>query len=262
MGIQEFLSHYLSANTYIAYSQLFLIFTGVSAFVALFFKAAPYGRHYEKKEARLFTVNDRLAWRIFESPTLIISVYYAFYYFDSLPVGNLVLIGFYIFHYIYRVVIFPFSIPKDTYKHPEYIALLGVLFNIVNAYMLSYSILFEVDFPQLDKALMGLGVGMFVSGLCVNAYHDRTLLKMKEANKGQYVNPQFGLFRYVVNPNYLGEFIEWSGFFLICQHFSCFVFAMFTFCNLFPRSLSNRRWYIAKFGKEAESKKAFFPFLV
>lgn len=75
--------------------------------------------------------------------------------------------------------------------------------------------------------------------------------------------PRGGMFRYVSSANYLGEFIEWTGFAILTWSWSGAVFALWTFANLAPRANSIYKRYEQEFGREfkALKLKRMIPFI-
>ena len=77
-----------------------------------------------------------------------------------------------------------------------------------------------------------------------------------------YKIPQGGLFKYVSAANYTAECFEWTGWALAAWHPAPAAFALFTFCNLAPRALSNHAWYLEKFrGQYPAQRRALIPLL-
>ena len=133
--------------------------------------------------------------------------------------------------------------------------------------------------------LIEVGMMIFAAGFLGNVYHDDELREVRraaarkqhirakeqeESNVGKSVDkvyevPQNGLFRFVLYPHYLCEWIEWGGFFIIgglgCVPARSFLIN--EIATMTPRALSGRRWYIKRFGKERiGGKKAVIPGLL
>jgi len=136
-----------------------------------------------------------------------------------------------------------------------------------------------------------VGLVLFALGLMGNVYHDDELreirraaarnLKRREAAQGEgkdkgeggkgksvakvYMMPENGLFRVVLYPHYLCEWIEWAGFWMVgglgCVPARNFVVA--EVATMLPRAVQGRRWYVDRFGRErVGSRKAVIPGLV
>jgi len=133
-----------------------------------------------------------------------------------------------------------------------------------------------------------LGILIWAIGLLGNIYHDdqlreirRVALRKQKAKqekqdestgKGKqhgvekvYMIPENGLFKWVLYPHYLCEWIEWSGFWLAagvgCVPARTFLVNEIT--TMFARAVEGKAWYVKKFGKEKVGKrKAVIPGLV
>jgi len=111
-----------------------------------------------------------------------------------------------------------------------------------------------------------LGMVIWGFGLGGNMYHDDELReirrvaakefeeKKKEGKdvKKHYEVPEAGLFRWVLYPHYLCEWIEWAGFWMV-GGLACAparVFLVNEIATMMPRALAGRRWYVERFGRE------------
>lgn len=70
------------------------------------------------------------------------------------------------------------------------------------------------------------------------------------------------LFKYVANPNYLGEIIEWVGYALVSGHPYAVLFAFSTLNVLTPAALVRSRWNKQNIPAYPQERKAIFPFLL
>lgn len=127
-----------------------------------------------------------------------------------------------------------------------------------------------------------LGMMIFALGLLGNMYHDDELREIRRAaarnqkrkeeaqnEKGEkksvskvYMVPENGLFRIILYPHFLCEWIEWCGFWMIggvaCVPARAFVIN--EIATMTPRALMGKRWYLNRFGKEKiGSRKAVIP---
>lgn len=130
-----------------------------------------------------------------------------------------------------------------------------------------------------------LGLMIFGIGLLGNMYHDDELREIRRAaarnqerkqkekaekadGKGVdkvYMVPENGLFRSVLFPHYLCEWIEWGGFWMVgglaCVPARSFLVNEIT--AMLPRALSGKQWYVERFGKEKiGSRKAVIPGII
>ena len=75
--------------------------------------------------------------------------------------------------------------------------------------------------------------------------------------------PQGGLFRYVTSANYLGEWLEWTGFAILTWSWAGAVFSLWTFANLGPRAARIYDLYSREFPEELDTRKVkrIIPFI-
>ena len=129
--------------------------------------------------------------------------------------------------------------------------------------------------------LIQVGMVIFGFGLLANMYHDDDLREIRRAaarkqkkqelegkqgnGKGVdkiYMMPKNGLFRAVLYPHYLFEWIEWAGWWMI-GGLNCVparIFLLNEISAMLPRALQGKQWYIKKFGKDAVGgRKAIIP---
>ena len=128
-----------------------------------------------------------------------------------------------------------------------------------------------------------IGLMVWLGGLLGNIFHDDELREIRRAadrkqrreaeKQGKppgsvdkvYMLPKNGLFKYVLFPHYLCEWIEWAGFWMVggwsCHPARAFLFNEIS--TMLPRALQGKRWYEKKFGKDkVGSRKAVIPGLV
>jgi len=129
-----------------------------------------------------------------------------------------------------------------------------------------------------------VGMVIFGFGLLANMWHDDDLREIRRAaarkqkkqeregkhGKGKgvdkvYMMPKNGLFRAILYPHYLFEWIEWAGWWIIGgpQCVPARIFLVNEISAMLPRALQGRRWYVDTFGKEVVgNKKAIIPGLL
>ena len=135
--------------------------------------------------------------------------------------------------------------------------------------------------PRIEVGMM-----VWALGLMLNMWHDdelreirraaaRDQKKRKNAKDGDekdskrvdkvYMIPQNGLFRVVLYPHYLVEWIEWCGFWIV-GGLACFparTFVMNEIATMLPRAWQGKRWYLERFGKErVEGRQAVIPWVI
>jgi 3-oxo-5-alpha-steroid 4-dehydrogenase 1 len=79
--------------------------------------------------------------------------------------------------------------------------------------------------------------------------------KQKGMQRGvdkHYVLPQNGVFKWVLFPHYLFEWVEWTGFAIMggWRFTPGRTFVFNEVATMLPRALQGMRWYVEKFGRE------------
>jgi len=171
------------------------------------------------------------------------------------------LVGLWTLHYAYRTLIFPFRLKTQNKKMPLLIVVCAVFFNGVNGFLNGYYLGY-MDGPLIDigSAHVVVGLLLFAVGMYINRSSDKRLISLRR-DREDYQIPHGGLFKYISCPNHFGEIVEWCGFMLIAWNVPAITFAVWTFCNLSPRSLNHHKWYQEKFSDYPEKRKALFPFV-
>ena len=136
----------------------------------------------------------------------------------------------------------------------------AIAFNILNGYNNAGALIAagERQEPLLSLHFVA-GTCLFLFGFWLHFTSDRTIRRLRGPGESGYHIPQGGLFRWVSSPHYLGEIIQWSGWALLTWSAAGVAFALFTFCNLAPRALSNHRWYRERFPGYPVERKALIP---
>ena len=202
----------------------------------------------------------------------------------ELPWTNWIMAGMFTIHYIYRALVAPLLNPSMSPIHPP-VWMGACSFVVINAMCIGGwlaghgpTTLEESWSDALYRMCPGMIV--FFTGLIGNMYHDDSLRdirrttarkqKSEAKKKGKpvegvdkvYMIPRSGLFRWILYPHYLCEWIEWAGFWAVGGA-SCFparIFLVNELASMFPRTLQGRRWYIKKFGKDKiGGTKAIIP---
>ncbi|KAL8694544.1 MAG: hypothetical protein Q9218_000800 [Villophora microphyllina] len=192
-------------------------------------------------------------------------------------------------HYLYRALISPlFLNPSMSPIHPLVLAS-ALTFQVINGtciggYLAGYGPTTIGDWSG-SMIRIEIGLMIFFAGFMGNIFHDDELREIRRAaaenqeRKAEaqgdrakaggvekvYMIPENGLFRIILYPHYLCEWVEWIGFWIIggwgCVPARTFVVNEIT--TMLPRALSGKRWYIDRFGKErVGSRKAVIPGLI
>lgn len=236
------------------------IFAAIT-FVALFYISAPYGRFARNGWGP--TLPARFAWAIMEAPAALIPLYFFFSFADQ---GNLVLIVFLLIwqiHYTHRTLIYPFQKSGGKRPFPFALVAMAIGFNCMNGLIISYSIFIQetytVDWLISWPFLLGLFI--FLLGYWINKQSDYILKNLRVPGETTYKIPYGGLFRWVSNPHYLGEILEWCGWAILTWSLAGWAFVAYTFANLAPRAWAHHQWYKTHFEDYPSDRKALIPFI-
>jgi 3-oxo-5-alpha-steroid 4-dehydrogenase 1 len=234
-------------------------------FVVLFFVNAGYGIFRSAKWG--MSIPNKVGWVIMEAP---VPVLIFLFWRCSDRFTMLVPFIFFLFlqlHYVRRAFIFPFLL-RGKSRMPIGIMLMGVTFNILNAFMQGYWI-FHLSPPALyadawlhTPQFIG-GTILFLSGFLINVDSDRRVRNLRKAGDTKHYLPRGGMFKYVTSANYFGELLEWTGFAIAIGSMAGWVFVIWSFANLVPRANAIYRQYQKEFADEMQGKnlKRIFPFI-
>ena len=232
---------------------------GLTTFLYLIYskKRAPYGRHIKKNHGTL--IDNSLGWFIMELPALIIMPVLSLKNINNPYV--LLIVSIWFIHYFQRSIIFPLRINTKKKRIPISIVLSAFTFNTVNGLFNGYHIHLNVSETNLFEFNILLGVLVFFTGMLINITSDNKLISLRK-EKVCYKIPQGKLFKYVSCPNYLGEIIEWLGFFIITPSLASLSFFLWTSFNLIPRAMNHHKWYNNSFKNYPKNRKAIIPFIL
>lgn len=237
----------------------------VVVFVALQRVSAGYGMMYSSKWGP--SVGNRAGWVLMESP-----VFFAMLLFwllsprrsDTAP---MVMAVYFLFHYFQRSFVFPFRI-KGKSRMPLAIVAMGILFNLINAYMIG-GWLFYVAPEGMYKVswlwspLFIIGSAVFFTGMAINWHSDHIIRNLRKPGDTRHYIPRGGFYRYVTSANYFGEFLEWCGYAILTWCLGGVAFAVWTFANLAPRARKLHERYEQEFGDEYSKldRRYILPYL-
>lgn len=245
-------------HTWATYAELGL---AVLTFAALLFVTAPYGRSTRPGWGP--TIPSRLGWVLMESPALL--VWLAIYATgehraEAFP---LALAALWSLHYGHRVIVYPLRMRMTGKRMPLVIALLAIVFNLLNAYVNARWVSALGDYSPADftRPTFVLGAALFLFGFGLNLHSDEVLRRLRRPGETGYRIPQAGLHKYVAAPNYFAEIMEWVGWALAVNALAGWAFAAYTFANLAPRAVSHLRWYRETFEDYPASRRALVPFI-
>lgn len=235
----------------------------VIVFLALFFVKAGYGIFRTKDWG--ISLPNKIGWIIMECPAFLMMLY--LWYASSGKLNPAIFTFFILFeiHYFQRAFVFPLLM-KGKSRMPIAITAMGVLFNVINAFLIGYDLFFlKSNFytaTWLSTPAFSIGCIIFFAGMAINLHADQVIRNLRPAGDTRHYLPQKGIYRYVTSGNYFGELVEWIGFAILTQSVAAWIFVLWTFANLAPRAYAIRQHYREEFGKEAVGKrKCLIPYI-
>lgn len=242
---------------------LYIVFiSSIVIFAVLLFIKAPYGRHYRGGWG--FSTSAKVGWLAMEFPAVAFMI---ILFVAGNKTGNIVamvFLGIWLSHYLHRTFLYPFLMKGGYKRFPVLLILFAVIFNSINSYLNGrYLFYFSNKYPLswLYDLRFIFGIAVFFSGLVINTHSDSILRGLRGPQSIGYKIPRGGLFKYVSNPNYFGEILEWIGWAILTWSMAGLAFAVFTIANLLPRAISNHKWYKSKFPEYPDDRKIIVPFL-
>ncbi|ETO22469.1 3-oxo-5-alpha-steroid 4-dehydrogenase 1 [Reticulomyxa filosa] len=239
--------------------------------------AAPYGKFYSSNSLGKCPVPPRLAWFLQELPSFAVSGYFLVQSLQKKIITKLCdittqkdvswinrgLLSLMVFHYFNRTFIYSFRIKGG--KPTAFMACaLAAVFTAINGYLQSLCLIQfnEYQIHNTSEPRLFIGVALFVIGFFINFHSDNILRNLRKPGEKDYKIPRGGFFEYVTNAHYFGENLEWLGFGIAGNNVGGYVFALFTFANLFPRAAQSHQWYLKKFDNYPKNRKIYIPFLL
>ena len=219
----------------------------------------PYGRHSNNKWG--LVIPNKWGWFIMELPAFLIMPIISLYGPSEKGALTYLLILLWVLHYFNRTFIFPFKIKTDNKKMPLIIVISAIFFNSVNGFLNGYFLGYlNNDFLSIYSLHVLIGVIVFFLGMYINKSSDKKLISLRTM-ENKYQIPYNGMFKFISCPNHFGEILEWTGFMIAAWNLPSLTFAIWTFCNLSPRSLDHHKWYKEKFKNYPKDRKAVIPFI-
>jgi len=226
--------------------------------LSLLWVTAPYGRHHKSGWGP--DLPNRAAWVLMELPALLVITILVL----GSPAANSpqawVPLIFWCLHYSYRSFIFPTLMQPSDKTFPAVLVLFAIAFNTLNGYNNAAAL---ISNGKHDQALLSvhfiLGATVFSAGFLLHMQSDHIIRRLRKPGEKGYHIPRGGMFRWVSNPHYLGEIIQWTGWALMTWSLAGVAFALFTFCNLAPRAISNHRWYQKRFANYPLERRILIP---
>ncbi len=237
----------------------------VLVFIALQRIPAGYGMMYNRRWG--LTIGNRLGWVLMEAPVFFAMIALWLLSPRSADLAPIVMVSLFLVHYFQRSFIFP-TLIRGKGRMPILIILMGVVFNLLNAYMLGGWIFYvaPADYYSpswLTSPFFISGTLVFFFGMWVNIHSDSIVRRLRLPGDTRHYIPHGGMFRYVTSANYFGEFTEWMGYAILTWSLPGAVFAIWTFANLAPRAMHLHKRYLKEFGSEYAMlrRKYILPFI-
>ena len=242
-----------------------LVLTGFIVFFALLKINAGYGMMYDRRWGP--AVRNRTGWIIMELPAFAGMLVIWLLSPRASQTGAVVCALLFLAHYFQRTFIFPLLM-RGRSRMPLVIILCGVIFNLLNTYLLGGWLFWVAPPDRYDASWLATpqfiaGTAVFLTGVFINLQSDYIVRHLRKPGDTAHYIPKGGMFRYVTSANYLGELIEWIGFAILTWSLAGTVFAFWTFANLAPRARALHARYISEFGEKYSSlgRRYILPFI-
>jgi protein-S-isoprenylcysteine O-methyltransferase Ste14 len=226
--------------------------------ISLLWVAAPYGRHF--KPGWGYVLPNRTAWVLMEIPALLVIAIIVISS-DARGISTVWFpLSLWLFHYSYRTIVFPLLMRPSQKTFPAVLVLFAIVFNCLNGYNNGSSLVASADPGASILTLKFVaGTALFVIGFVLHCHSDAVIRSIRKPGESGYGIPQRGLFKWISNPHYLGEMIQWTGWAILTWSLAGAAFALFTVCNLLPRAIANHRWYQNKFPDYPIGRRILVP---
>lgn len=203
----------------------------------------------------------------------------------GLPIQSEILAFLYLIHYVNRAIVSPlFLAPSMSPIHPVVSLFMGT-FQFINssniACWLTYTVM-TAEFQQQPLISLGsvIGITLFLVGLIGNIKAETKLFELRKGaakrkarsegkaqvtfDKVYVIPPVEGMFRTILFPHYVMEWLEWTGFWILGGSWGlgygysspALWFVLVEIATMLPRAVSGCQWYEQKFGKRAVAGRA------
>lgn len=249
------------------YNTVLIVMTALAVvvFIALQWVEAGYGVAYTRRWGP--AVNNRVGWILMEAPVFIAMLLLWILSPRRDAIAPAVMASLFLLHYFQRSFIFPLLI-RGRGRMPLSVILMGVTFNLINAYMIGGWLFYVSPGDTYPPAWLHswqfiAGTALFGWGMFTNIQSDTIIRRLRKPGDTRHYIPRGGMFRYVASANYLGEFAEWCGYALLTWSWGGAVFALWTFANLAPRARKLWQRYAREFGSDFTSlrRRYIIPFI-
>lgn len=237
----------------------------VVVFIVLQRVTAGYGMMYDKRWGA--TVGNRVGWVVMEAPSFVAMLLLWVLSDRAAQPALIVMASLFEIHYFQRSFIFPMLL-RGKGRMPVAIIAMGVVFNVINAYMIGGWLFYVSPAEEYPTAWLGsplfiFGTVIFIAGMIINLQSDRIIRNLRKPGDTRHYIPRGGMYKYVTSANYMGELTEWIGYAILTWSLGGLAFAVWTFANLAPRARAIHHRYESEFGKEYSSlkRKYIIPYI-
>jgi protein-S-isoprenylcysteine O-methyltransferase Ste14 len=184
-------------------------------------------------------------------------------FYQTIGITETLLCCIWLLHYIHRTFVWPLRAKLRGKQMGVGVMSMALLFNFVNITLqcIWIFILGEYTDQWLLSPLFIVGIIIFLLGMLINIKSDNILMNLRKSRGNGYHVPKGFFFKYVSNPNYFGEIIEWFGWSLLSMSPAGFVFFIWTTANLVPRARSNNEWSKSNIPDYPKNRKSIIPFI-
>ncbi|TXT07181.1 hypothetical protein VHUM_03351 [Vanrija humicola] len=202
------------------------------------------------------------------------------------------LAGLYLLHYLHRAFVSPLLLAPPRAPLHAVVVAAGIVFNLLNASLLARTLVY---FPPTGGWAFRVGVVLWLVGFAGNVYHDEILHDLRRppghrlvspqidaptrksaAGGGRYKVPSGGLFALVSFPNYLCEWLEWTGYAIaLSPHVltrtplfpgvmlaAPWAFVLAEVTAMMPRAVRGHAWYRRTFSDYPAERRAVVPWVI
>jgi steroid 5-alpha reductase family enzyme len=152
--------------------------------------------------------------------------------------------------------------PKSVTTIPVVLSAIG--FNLVNGFLQCGGITqFDPPGSSFQGPRFWIGIFIWAAGSISNIHCDHLLRSLRKPGESGYKIPYGGMFKYVSAANYFCESVMWFGWAIACSNNSGWLFLFMTISNLFPRALSQHKFYLETFKEyKGLNRKAYLPLII
>ena len=210
----------------------------------------------------------------------------------GLPIQHEILGALYVIHYANRALITPLLLAPSMSPIHASVMVMMAIFQILNASNLACWIVYSAremggkNKSPLFSAMSVLGFVLYIGGLAGNIVAENKLFSLRRGaakrkaksegkatvtyNKVYTIPAAEGVFKYVMYPHYVLEWVEWTGVWVLGGAWglgwgnksAALWFVISEITAMLPRAYDGKKWYEGKFGKRAVAGRAgAIPFL-